>query len=69
MTHFRICSFKANSDKPLSYKKIGDILNLQAEIRRIAEKTDADYVSLRIIRTPEPTPRPLFVYKGHEKKE
>jgi len=59
MTHFRICSFKANSDKPLSYKKIGDILNLQAEIRRIAEKTDADYISLRIIRTPTPIQKNL----------
>jgi len=53
LTHFRICAFEHDKDRPISYKRIKDLLNLQSEIRRIVEKTNADYVSLRIIREKE----------------
>lgn len=55
MTHFRICSFRHDKDRPVSYKKYKDLLLLEQEIRRIVTKTDCDYVSLRIIRTPKDT--------------
>ena len=58
--HFRIASFRHDKDKPISYKKILDLLKLQQEIRRIVEKTDADYVSLRIIRD-KPTSTQTFL--------
>lgn len=55
MTHFRIASFRHDKDRPTSYTKKDNLHALQQEINRIVTKTDADYVSLRIIRTPELT--------------
>jgi len=53
MTHFRVCAFEHDKDKPISYKRISDLPNLKQEIGRIVEKTNADYVSLRIVREKE----------------
>lgn len=70
MTHFRICSFKHDKDRPLSYRRINDLLNLLQEIRRVVEKTDADYVSLRIIRDkPELQQANLPSLTAQEKQE
>ena len=52
MIHFRIASFKHDQERSVSYKRVDSTYKLLQEIRRIVEKTSADYVSLRIIRKP-----------------
>ena len=47
---FRIASFKADKETSLTYRKINNTESLLKHIARIIDHSNADYVSLRIIR-------------------
>lgn len=47
-----VCAFKANSTKSLSYTRYVNPENAARAVLRIFKKGEADYISVRIVRTP-----------------
>lgn len=45
-----VCAFKANSKRSLSYRQYKSTLSAVKEVHRILFATEADYISIRIVR-------------------